>query len=413
MVGTPIGNAAALQLSYKAYADSTITPGVEPVAATDPAAGSAQVLRRTTSSLQLVKSTFASSEIVASRQVPDFRHGGFHVQGDIAGELSPKTYQDLMAGVCRGSWVTGNSKTQSTVTSLAADSATSSMTLGASTWAAQGFNVGDVFRVATFDASNTGKNFLITALAGTIATVYPAPVTAGADTTITIAVPGRKLFPPLTSLVIPKFAFEHYYSDVDLAHLFTECRVHTMKVTMPAIGIPTITFGVLGRNQTNFTAVNSPFFTSPTAITTTTLLTTFGGQLMVGGSAQAIVTAAEFTIDIKGSTQNVAFTGLVPEVFTGVLEVKGQLTVFFLDNTHLNNFINETVFDLNLMMTTANTTSADFISFYFGQVKYTGASFGIAGYAGVPITLPFQTYLKPTTVGFDSSTLTIVDALSA
>jgi hypothetical protein len=410
-MGTPIGNAAGLQLTYKAYADSTITPGVEPVAATDPAAGSAQILRRTTSTLSLQKATFASSEIVTSRQVPDFRHGGFHVQGDISGELSPKTYQDFMAGVCRGSWVAGNSKTNATITSLAADNPTSSMTFGASTWAAQGFAVGDVFRPATFDATNTGKNFLITALNGAVATVYPAPATAGADVTVTVAVPGRKLFPPMSNLVIPKFAFEHYFTDLALSHFFSECRVHSMKVSMPPQGIPTIAFGVLGRNMT--LPGSPPFFTSPAGITTTTLLTTFGGQLMVGGVAQAIITAADFTIDVKGSTQNVAFSGLVPEVFTGVLEIKGTITVLFLDNTHLNNFINETLFDMNLMMTTANTRSADFISFYFGQVKYTGANFNIAGYAGVPITLPFQAYIKPTTAGFDNTSVTIIDSLSA
>lgn len=413
MTGTPIGNAAGLAVYYKAYVDSTITPGVEPIPGTDPAITGGQILRRTTSTLNLQKATFASSEIVASRQVPDFRHGGFHVQGDISGELSPLTYQDLMAATVRGSWVAGTSKTNADFTSLAATAASSKFTVGSSTWVAMGFKVGDVIRPTTFDATNTGKNFLITALNGVDAPVYPAPADASADVTVTVAVLGRKVFPPLTSLVIPKLAFEHYYTDLDLSHLFTECRVTSMKVSMPAVGIPTVAFGIMGRNLVTGSGASAPFFTAPTAITTTTLLTTFGGQLMVGGTSQAIITAADFTIDNHGSTQNVAFTGLVPEVFTGVLDVKGTLTALFLDNTHLNNFVNETMFDMNLMMTTANTRTADFISFYFGQVKYTGATFNVAGYAGVPITLPFQAYIKPTTSGYDSTSLVIQDSLSA
>jgi hypothetical protein len=60
------------------------------------------LLRRVSSTLNLVKDTYQSAEVRTDRQIVDFRHGVKRVTGMISGEWSPGTYWDFMEAVCRG-----------------------------------------------------------------------------------------------------------------------------------------------------------------------------------------------------------------------------------------------------------------------------------------------------------------------
>lgn len=406
----------AMRLSYKAHSSAVITPGVEPTFSSDPGATGGQQLRRVSSSLNLKKSTFKSAEVRTDQQIYDFRHGGKHVEGEIAGELSPKTYQDFMAALLRGSWSASISKSNSDFTSMAATASSSKFTVGGSTWAAQNFRVGDVIRFTNLStAAYNNKNYLIIGLSGVDATVSPAPTAdMGADTAFTVATTGRKLIAPTSSLVASKWAFEHYYSDIDLADLFTECRIGSMKLSMPAEGIATTSFGVMGRNMTPYDTGTSPFFTGPpTVATTTTLLTSIGGQLSVGGTLQGIITGMDLSIDIGLTAPNVAFSPLVAEIFSGSLDVTGTMTALFNDSTLVSGFINETEFEVALMLASSNADAADYISIFMPRVKLGGADRANAGQAGIPITLPFQALLKGSATGYDNTTISIGDSQSA
>jgi hypothetical protein len=77
---------------------------VESTWGTVPAAGSAQLLRRVSSDLDLKKETYESNEIRTDYQVADFRHGVRRVAGSIRGELSPLTYSDFLAAALRKAW---------------------------------------------------------------------------------------------------------------------------------------------------------------------------------------------------------------------------------------------------------------------------------------------------------------------
>jgi len=415
MTVNPVSSAVALQLSYKAHSTGVITPGVEPVYSSDPGAASAQILRRVSSSLNFTRANYKSNEIRPDRNIVDFRLGMNAVSGSINGELSPKTYQDFMAAVVRGSWASGISKTQSDFTSIAASASGSSLTFGSSNWAALGFRVGDLVRLS--GASTTGDNSvnytLLSGLSTATAVVYPAPTDMVADTTITCAVVGRKVLAPQSSLVIPKFAFEHYYADNDLADLFTECRIGSMKINMPSNGIATVEFGVIGRNMTQYPNASAPFFTSPTAALTTTGLTTFGGALLLNGVQVGIITSSDLTVNLNAAAQDAAFTLLTPEIYTGRTDVTGTLNVMFNDNTLRAGFQAETEFQLIMTLTTSTSTGADFISFFMPRIKFTAATVQNSGEQGVPITLPFQALLPTSSTTNDLSPIIIQDSLSA
>jgi hypothetical protein len=87
----PISEGVQSRIVYKAYSSGSITANSEPDTATDPGTSGGQVLRRVSSSLNLVKDSYQSEEIRTDRQITDFRHGLRRVEGSISGELSPRT----------------------------------------------------------------------------------------------------------------------------------------------------------------------------------------------------------------------------------------------------------------------------------------------------------------------------------
>lgn len=410
MTDLPISAGVAKRLAYKAYTDSFITPGVVPVPATDPAATGGQVLRHNSSVINLSKDVFESNEINTYRQFVDVRHGGRSVSGNVTGELSCQTYQDLMAAVTRGTLTAGLSKTQADFTSLAATNATSKFTLGSSGGATLGYRVGDVVRPTIAAYADSGKNFSITSMAGADIFVTPAPADVTASLTATLAVPGRKLIMPDVP-VIPKLAFEHYYGDSDIAHLFTECRIGSMKVSGDE-KIATVDFSFMGRDKVEYTAASAPFFTSPTAATTTSALTTYGGSLLLNGVSIAAITKFDFEVNLSASAQKLSFDRYVGEIFVNKAKVTGSIDVMFYDNTMSDHFTNEDVVSLAIMLTDADSTSANFINFFFAQAKLTAANFADGGEQGVPVTYNFQAYRKATATGYDATSMTIVDSLS-
>lgn len=411
MVSTPLANETAKRVVYKAYTDPTISPGAGPLPATAPGATGGQIIRRASSVANLQIAEFTSEELNTFQQVADVRTGARKVTGTISGELSPKNWQDLMAAVMRGTWTAGNTKNQTAITSLAATAASSKFTLGASDWATQGFRIGDVFR-PTITGANNGLNFALTGIATADGTVYPSPVDMTAQITATVTVPGRKLTMPDVP-VKTKFAIEHYYADSNIAHLFTECRFGSMKVSMTE-KVSMVEFGFIGRDKVLYDAgVSSPFFTAPTAPPTFEVLTTFGGFLLLNGTPVAAITKAEFTLNLKPSSQDPAFSKYVPEIYLGKANLTGSIDVLFVDNSIENHFSNEDILSLAFMVTTANTSSADFISFFMPSVKLGGATFSGSGEAGVSVNFPFTAFRKSTTTGYDTGMLTIIDSLSA
>lgn len=71
-----------------------------------PATPAMTPLRHNTTSLGLSKDSFQSQELRSDRQISDFRHGNKQVGGDIVGELSFGTYDDLLEAALGGTWAT-------------------------------------------------------------------------------------------------------------------------------------------------------------------------------------------------------------------------------------------------------------------------------------------------------------------
>lgn len=404
------------RIAYKAYASGTISSNAEADSTSDLGASSAQILRRVASTLNLSKDTYQSNEILASRQISDFRHGIRRAQGNITGEFSPQTYGDLFQAAFRGTWEAAVTGTETDFTSVAADNASSKFTFAAGNPVSKGFRVGHILRFTNLsDTDNNSKNFLILSFGGTSnreVTVYPAPDDMTADSGFTVSSTGKRLYVPSSSHVSRKFGFEIYNEDTDIARLFTECRIGGFNVQLPATGLATAEFNVLGRNMETYTSGSAPFFTSPTAATTTGIFAAVNGLLRVGGSTVGVVTGLNVQMNLNPTSDAVVGQNFAPEIYLGRANVTGQVTALFEDDTLINYFKNETEVQILAYLTTSSDDAASAVSILLPRVKLGGADVQTSGESSQPITMPFQALLydgSESSTGIAASTIQMVD----
>lgn len=402
------------QVAYKAYATGVITANTQPVSSVDPAVGSAQILRRVSSTLKLAKDTYTSNEIRVDRQIADFRHGVKRATGGIvSGEFSPATYWDFLEAVLRGTAAVAATASQSDYTSVSADNATSKFVFTAGTPSTK-FRIGSIIRFTNLsDSDNNSKNFLITAMGGTSnreVTVYPAPDTMSADSGFTVAEIGQSLFAPSSGFVQRKFAIEHYFSDLDIARLFTEVRADGFNIQLPATGLSTIDITGMGRDMEIYTGGSAPFFTGPTAAGTTGLMAAVNGALYVSGTRVGVLTGLNIQAQLSASSDPVVGQNFVPEIFLGRLNVTGQATIMLEDATFINAFKNETELSLLAYLTSTSAVDSPAVSIYLPRIKLGDADSPLQGEAGIIQTCPFQA-LKGlgTAAGEDASTIRFQD----
>ena len=248
-----LGEGVSCRIAYKAYSTGAIQSNVQPDSSINPGATDGQILRRTSSTLSLTKDTYQSAEVRTDRQIGDYRHGVKRVTGSLNGELSPGTYWDFVEAVLRGTGTAAVAKSEAELTSVAADNATSKFTFGGADPVTEGYRVGMVIRFTNLsEALNNAKNFLITDFGGASnrdVSVHPAPTTMSADTAFNVTSVGKRVFTPASGHVSRKFAIEHYFADLDIYELFTECRVGGMNFNLPATGMATVEIPIMGRDM--------------------------------------------------------------------------------------------------------------------------------------------------------------------
>jgi len=414
-----LSEGVSASLRYKAYPSGVIAANTQPTSASDPGATGGQLLRRVSSTLNLVKDTYQSAEVRTDRQISDFRHGIKRVTGSVTGEFSPGTYWDFIEAACRGTEVAALAFSNTEFTSIAASSVASTLTLGSGDAVAQGFRVGHIIQLAnTTEALNNGRNFLLTSISsgGTVLGVYPAPTTMGADTSFNIVTMGKSVYPPSSNHVSRKFLIEAYHSDIDISRVFTECRIGGINLGLPATGMGTVEVPMMGRDMEVYSDSNAPFFGSPTSENTNGIVAAVNGLLMVAGTAVGVVTGITINLALNPTSDAVVGQNFVPEVFLGRANVTGQFTAMLQDSTFLNYFKNETEISILVFLTTTSAIDAPAMSVYLPRVKMGDASVGLQGEGAQIITAPYQA-LKSTatesTTGIAATTIFFTDSLAS
>jgi hypothetical protein len=401
-------------LIYKAYATGVITAGTEATSSSDLGASGGQVIRRVASTLSLAKNTYESAEIRSDRQRADFRHGVRRVQGNISAEFSPGSFFDFLEAAHRDTKVSSVTLTESDLTSATGSHSGSTWTFASGDPVALGLHVGDIIRFTNLSVTaDDAQNYLIKSFSGTsnrVLSVTPAPTDQTADVAFSVVRPGKATIVPLTGHVSRKYGIEHYASDLDTSRLFTECRVSGYRLSMPATGMCTAEFNFMGRDMELYTGASAPFFTAPTAATTTGLMTAVNGTLLVGGVAMGVVTGLDLTFDLAPTQAEVIGQNFNAEIFLGRASVSGTMTAYFTDTTLISNFLNEDEVAILVEMTTTTAAASPAVTILLPRVKFGDANLPLQGEGGQTITMPFTALLADGTVtGVAQSTIRIVD----
>lgn len=371
-------------------------------------AGSAQIMRRTQSTLNLKKNKYDSQELRSDFQRADMRHGTRRVEGTLTGEFSGGSYQTLFEAVCRKA-VAG----VTTISSLTLTTTSTTITRSTGSWITDSLRVGMVFRVtAALAAGSLNRNIAVVGLTATVITYLVLDggavlASEGPTAACTVAVPGKRTYMATSSQTDDSFSIEHWQADISVSELFTGNKVSTAGIKLPATGLATIDWNFMGKD---ITVAGSAYFTSPTAASTSGIFAAVNGVLLVGGVAVATVTGMNIDLNGNMSAGEVIGSNVTPDIFEGSMIGGGQFTAYFESNTMLNYFVNETEFEILVFMSASSASAAEFVALHMPRCKVSDAAKD-DGQKGLVQTLPFDALLLPTTTGYDATTFSVQDSL--
>lgn len=388
-----------------------------------PGQASAQLLRRTQSTVDLQKDTYQSAEIRPDFQVADFRHGVRRVAGAVQGELSCKTYAEFFGMALKRDFTAGISEAAVGLT-IAGAGPTFTVTRSAGNFLAAGFKVGRVVRlsVGVLNAANIGKNLLIVGLTATVATVVAvngaAMVAEGPIAGCTVAEVGKATWIPQTGHTDKDFGLEHWYADLGQSELFLGCKPSKISLGLPPTGMATFAMDVMGQDlaetaaKRGAVATTAQYFTAPTAVTSTGVLAAVNGVLRAAGAVAANLTGLTLDIAPTYTGDPVVGSNIIPQLFAGKVMVSGQFTAYFDSVAMRDAFVNETEIDLIAVFTADNTAASDFIAFSLPRIKVGGASKSDSD-GGLVQTFPFTALLNSaggTGIATEKTTICVQDS---
>jgi hypothetical protein len=353
-----------------------------------------QILRRETSIFSLTKAIYESAEIVSHQQSTGGRHGVQAPNGKLTGLLSAGTYKLLWAASQRKDFVAGvNSTALVNVTAASTGGANGTYTRAAGSYLTDGFKTFDVIRWAgwtTTGAPNNARNFLITALTATVMTGFHLDGTAvgakAAGDSVTATVVGKKSIVPITGHTDDFFTVEEWYPDIVQSELFTDCKVNQFAIDVPGSGNAKVTFDFIALKRA---LAGAQSFTSPAIETTTGIMASVTGALMLNGLIVANVTGLKFQA-MQGLTPDgpVVGSNYSPDISRGRIRVTGDFTAYYPDGVTPALFQNETVTSLAVILAADGTATSDILGFSMGRIKLTGDT-PDDGEKGIVRTYPF------------------------
>lgn len=361
-----IATGVGKQVRYKAEASWGVAPAV----------GSAQLIRRSSFVANLKKATYESDEIASHLQRQDFRHGVRSVEATLAGPLSAGTWKDFLAAAVRRAFAAVTASTSVSLT-IAGSGPTYTVTRGAGSWLSDNYKIGMVVRlsVGSLNAANINKNLAITDItSATVLVVMPvngvAMVAEGPIATCTITAIGKVTFAPTTAHTDGSFALEDWHADISQSELYLGCKQNQCDLAIPPSGNATISNQLMGKDVTTSA---SQYFTSPTTETTSGILVSANGLLIVQAAGIALATA--LTMSIKGnmSAEAVVGSNVYPDIAEGRILVDGSMTVLFDSATQRDYFLNETEVSVIAVVASSPAAAADFVSICLPRAKFNSA----------------------------------------
>jgi hypothetical protein len=401
----PIAKGVSKKVAYKKESAWGTLPG----------ATGGKYIRRVTSAFNLAKDTYESNEIRTDYQVADMRHGVRSADGSVNGEFSPGAYTDFIQSVVAKDFIAGVSAASLSIT-MAAGAGTGVwvITRASGSFLTDGFNVGNIVRLSggTLNAANSANNALVIAVTALTMTIKVLSGTAmvaegTAVTGVTIAVIGKETFAPLSGHTDDSYTFEEFYSDIAQSEVYTGMKVGGVNLQLPSTGLVTTDITLKGKNleQTGTTQ----YFTTPAVATSNGIFAAVNGAVIVNGTAYAVITSADISIERGLEAAQVVGSNFAADVFTGRIKVSGNVSVYFQDATFRTFFDQEQTVSLVIALTSDNSKTAQAVSITLPKVKF-GTATKSDSENGIISQHSFTALLNAdTSTGLEATTIQIQD----
>lgn len=181
------------------------------------------------------------------------------------------------------------------------------------------------------------------------------------------------------------FTGETGYTDIVQYFPYPGLTPSKMSMSIKPDSEITVTFDCICKTEGAASA--TPLKASPTAYSTNSPFDSFTGSITEGGSAIAIVTGIDFTLDNRSSGLDVLFSKNIIGVIDQSVMINGTLGLHFTSVSQYNKFVNETASSIVVTLTSPENDS---LAINFASVKYTGATKDVSGDGPVPLSMPFE-----------------------
>ena len=162
---------------------------------------------------------------------------------------------------------------------------------------------------------------------------------------------------------------QEWYSDAVRSHVYPDLQIGMLDVAVPATGNVTAAFGLVGLGAKTESGTQS--LTSPTAATTTNVMSSVAGAVYVGGVRYTNITS--FSLKIDGQVnpgEAVVGSNTVGDVYRGRVKVSGSFSFVYDADTLGANFLDETATSLIAVLADARTAAANTVAFVLPRVKF-------------------------------------------
>jgi hypothetical protein len=315
----------------------------EAVFGTLPGATGAREFRKVSDNIALKKNKIQSAAVQTNAQRPMARHGGRTVDGSIGVELALGLIDLELAAVVRRDWTAVTPLTGLTVTATVS---APHFVRSAGSWLTDGLALGMLVKFSGFTAgaaANNGKLYTIIALTATEITVAETVVAAASAAAIGLTVPGKITYIPETGHTNDSFTIEKMYQAAVESYRFTGQRVASIGIGLAADDKVSADIAYMGQDRKKDV---TQYFTSPAAPGGGDMLVTPSGLAIINGVASKVCT--NFSLDINGnaSVGKVVGSNVTPDVFMDMIDVTGQISVYYENGVMDDYFDQETAISL-------------------------------------------------------------------
>ena len=346
---------------------------------TTPATPAMTVLRNTGRNINPTKQELVSAEVRSDRQTAVVRHGFKQIDGSIPFELALAAYDAMLEAALASAFAVAHTQ----VTDVSVDT-TSTFDRASGSFITDGYRIGDIIITAGFaDSANNGQ-FRITAVSALVVTVDATLVTEVTDPAQTMDLVGERMDVGTT---LTTFTMERQFIDITQYQVFTGVAVNTMDFSIQPNAIATASMTLLG--MSGGTMSGSSVENSQVAAATNSPMDAFAGELYEGLASVAVVTGIDFSINNQREVRGVVGQSTSPDVYEGICEITGTITIFLQDGTLYSKFLDETESSLWVRLDDPDTATS-FLNFVFPRVKYSAGDIDPPGSGPVTISMPFR-----------------------